>query len=127
MAVTVDLFRLRDVWDVHDDAEERLVEAPDIFEMMPAVQLVARRLHLVQGVEAADEAGAERVTVDNASRSVLRLPPGERFTIEVGTRNAARLIGLAARHIGVHLRAPRLDRARFARKQQRLIKLMVVF
>jgi len=85
MAVTVDFFRLLDVWDIHHDAEERLVEAPDVLELTSAVQLVARRLHLVQGMEAADETGAERVPVGDASRSVVRLPPGERFTIEVST------------------------------------------
>jgi len=123
MAVTVKFFRLRDVWGIHHDAEERLAEAPDVFELTPAVQLVARRLHLLQGVEAADEAGAERVPVGDANRSVARLPPSERFTIEVGTRNAARLIWLASRNIGVHVSEPRLDRTIFFGKKRRLIRL----
>ena len=123
MAVAVDFFRLRDVSDIQNDAEERFVEASDVVELTPALQRILRRLQLVQGLEAEDEAGAERVPVGDAGRSIVRLPPVERFTTAVGTRITARFIGLAARNIGVHVRAPRLDGAQFSGKQRRLIRL----
>jgi len=116
------VFRLRHVWDIHHDAQDCFFEAPNVFELTPAVQFDSRRLQLVHGVEAADEAGVERFPVGDASRSVLQLPPGDRFTREVSARSAARLIGLAARHIGVHVRAPRRDHARFSEKQRRILR-----